>query len=165
MYGLLSAISYDGINFVPENDISLEINQVFPFKNMIMSFDTQSEIACIFEDKTATDSARYKMLITRVRWVDVAVTGLLFSSEDLINWKESGVWSNDGEPLVGVFYNKKKNCHTIIKRPGWGVRLIGYTETTDFKSFSDYSLCLQQDSMDAPLEELYGMPSFEYDGI
>lgn len=42
--------------------------------------------------------------------------------------------------------------------------MVGYTETEDWRSYTKFVHCLQTDSLDAPLEEIYGMPAFSYDG-
>lgn len=150
------AKSKDGIHFEKE--------LISGTSNIIMHI--RGEIASVFEDKFCPESERYKMLYTEINPDTLTVDGILYVSGDLINWNISEHrWSKDGEPVTGVFYNHKKHCFTIVKRGSWGVRMLGYTETRDWKTFSPEVLCMQQDSIDAPLEEMYGMPSFAYDNI
>ena len=163
-YSLLCATSEDGIHFKPENlteKTNVE-NRVFENEVMIL----KGEVACIYEDKIALPEERYKLLFTHVNHDTLMGEGTLYVSRDLLDWKEvEGVkWSEDGEPITSVFYNHKKGCHTILKRPANGARVVGYVETKDWKNFTQYTLCMQQDSLDGPLEEIYGMPSFSYDG-
>lgn len=151
-----SAKSCDGIHFEKEN--------VSGNSNLIMLI--KGEIANVYEDKTCKASERYKMLYTEINPATFTVDGFVYVSGDLINWTLSEhPWSKDGEPVTGVFYNHKKQCHTIIKRPVWGVRMVGYSETCDWKSFSPEVWCMQQDSLDSPLDEIYGMPAFAYENI
>lgn len=123
------------------------------------------EIGCIIEDPYAQKEERYKMLVSHYFNNPPYVHGWLYVSSDLITWtKRDGViWSTDGEPSTSVCYNQKKGCWTIIKRAVAGVRMVGYTETTDWRNFTDFQMCMHQDSLDSDLEELYGMPVFAYD--
>lgn len=150
------AKSSDGIHFEKDN--------ISNGSNLLMRI--RGEIAYVFEDKTCSETERYKMLYTEINPTTLMVDGFLYVSADLINWTVSEHrWSKDGEPVAGVFYNRKKKCFTIVKRNTWGVRMVGYTETHDWKTYSPEVLCMQQDSLDAPLEEVYGMPSFSYENI
>lgn len=160
---LFCAKSSDGINYSPEK---LELpNKKYPHE--IMDLPQGSEIGTIYEDNSADADERYKLLMARGDFSVLTIHDELYTSPDLINWtlKEGVCWGNGTEPLVSVFYNKHNNCHTVIERPFWGVRLVGYKETCDFKTFSDYRFCLRTDSLDEPLSEIYGMYAFEYDGM
>lgn len=150
------AKSYDGIHFEKE--------LISDDSNILMHI--RGEIACVIEDKTCSQEERYKMLYTEIIPETLTVDGTLYVSSDLINWTvREHLWSKDGEPVTGAFYNHKKQCFTIIKRVSWGVRMVGYTETRDFKTYTPEVLCMQQDSLDGPLDEIYGMPSFAYDNF
>lgn len=160
------AVSDDGIHFTPE-DVSEKVeieNRIAPHELFKIE---GAEIAEIIEDNKNDPAERYKMLYCDIDGANLKVHGNILASPDLIHWKklEGEEWNADGaEPISGVFYNKEKECFTIIVRPDWGVRKIGYTDTSDWKTFSSYEKCLQVDSLDEPLCELYGMPSFEYEG-
>ena len=45
------------------------------------------------------------------------------------------------------------------------IRCVGYKETKDWGDFTEYQLCLNVDSSDERLAEIYGMYAFEYDGM
>ena len=107
------------------------------------------------------------MLISELDFEKLTVFDKVYTSCDLLNWqlKKDSVWGNGTEPLTSVFYNSDFKCHTIIERPFWGVRTVGYKETSDWNRFSDYNYCLKVDSCDEPLSEIYGMYAFSYDGM
>ena len=148
---LFSAISDDGVNFVPE-DISDKVT--LPDRvaiNQIMRLP-DGEVGSIYEDLYSDPSERYKMLYV---WYDMeknnTVHDDVYVSPDLFNWKRlEGVSFHNGwtEPLTSVFYNHHKKCHTILCRPHAGVRRCGYVETTDWRNFTPHRLCLQVDSLD-----------------
>ncbi len=160
---LFCAKSSDGIHFSPE---VLELPGR-KYSHEIMDLPQGSEIGTIYEDNTADSNERYKLLLARGDFPALTIHDELYTSPDLINWtlKEGVSWGNGTEPLVSVFYNKHRKCHTIVERPFWGVRLVGYKETSDFKNFTEYNYCLRADSLDEPLSEIYGMKAFEYDGM
>lgn len=166
--GVFAAISEDGIHFEPEDVTAVRTATNVHTKNQVfVTSGYVGEAACFFEDKhTDKKDERYKMLVAHYYNDPPYVEGWLYTSPDLINWTrvEDVLWSKDGEPVVGVFYNDKKKCFTIIKRLVAGVRMIGYVETTDWRNFTEIQKCVQVDSLDGDLEELYGMPSFAYDG-
>jgi hypothetical protein len=164
-YGLYSAISEDGVHFLRE-DISEKLQpEKYDCCNQVIEYSGGSEPACIFEDVHAVPEERYKLLMTKINKGKMIIEGIVCVSSDLLHWKElKEHWSEDGEPCVGVFYNKVKECYTILKRPAWGVRLVGYSETKDWRGFTDFQMCLQPDSLDGDLDEIYGMPAFAYDG-
>ncbi len=161
--GAFSAISEDGIHFEPENLHGDKLPDSFYAKHQVMKFDGDWEIMYIIEDKVNNPKERYKLLCTRLQGLDMI--GDLYSSPDLISWKlHEEKWSMDGEPIGGAFYNDKKKCFTIISRPAWSSRISCWSETTDWKAFTPKTLCLQSDSLDGPLDEIYGMRAFNYDG-
>ena len=164
-YGLYSAVSEDGVHFEREYlSEKLQLRK-FDYYNQVVEYAGGEEPACIFEDKYAIPEERYKLLFTKTNKKKMIIEGIVYVSPDLLNWTELNIhWSYDGEPCVGVFYNQEKECYTILKRPAWGVRLVGYSETKDWRSFTDFQMCLQPDSLDSDLDEIYGMPAFAYDG-
>lgn len=157
----LIAVSDDGIHFEPEAvDTSCDIapHAIFEIGN--------NEIAYIVEDKYNSPDERYKMLYCETDVDALYVNDVILVSSDLVHWRklEGALWNDGAEPCVGVFYNKHKKCFTILTRPDWGTRRVGITETRDWRTYTPYEICLQCDSLDAPLDEIYGMPAFEYDG-
>lgn len=163
---LFSAISDDGIHFVPE-DVSALVDlpeRVLPHQVKKLF---GGEIGWMFEDPYADPSERYKFLYARYDLEEgCTIHDEVYVSPDLLNWTNLGVHFHNGwtEPCWCVFYNKHKKCHTILSRPHAGVRRYGYIETTDWRNFTPHTMCMQVDSMDPPRAELYGLGAIEYDG-
>ena len=159
------AVSDDGIHFVPE-----DVTDRSELADRVASHELfkipSGEIAEVIEDNYNDASERYKMLLCEVDGENFAIHGVLLTSPDLIRWtKVEGVeWNGGAEPITGIVYNKKRECFTILLRPDWGVRRVGYVETKDWRTYTKYEMCLQADSLDQPLDELYGMPAMEYYG-
>lgn len=128
---------------------------------------TGCEIADITEDKNAEADERYKMLLTRLDIKKLYVEGTVLASGDLVSWHkiQADTWNDGCEPITGTFRNEVLDCYTIIRRPFWGERRLGYVDTKDFRHFTGYEQCLQVDSLDGPLDEMYGMPVLPLDGI
>lgn len=165
---LFAAISDDGVNFTPEKlyDVDKVPGKMYP--NEIMTLPESGEVAFIFEDTHcySTDE-RYKLLMTEAHMDSLEIATSIYISADLLEWnlKEGVGWGNGGEPLASVFYNKKKDVYTVVERPFWGVRRVGYQETKDWENFSEFKNCLNVDASDERLSEIYGMYAFEYDGM
>ena len=163
----LIARSEDGVHFVPRNtesELSLS-DRVAP--NQILSLSPGSEIADVFEDPFAPEDEKYKMLLTQ-NGDPLCIEGLIYVSGDLVSWKKKNTrqpWNGGCEPITGVFYNRVKHCYTVLRRPFWGKRIVGYVETTDWNSFSDFEPCMQTDALDSPLDEMYGMTAMDYHGV
>lgn len=159
---LFAAISDDGVNFVPE---SLNLDGEERYSNEIMTLPKESEVACIYEDKNGAE--RYIMLMAELDRPKLTMHDCIYTSPDLIHWtkKKDVSWGDGAEPLVSVYYNKHKNNYTIMQRPFWGIRAVGYKTTEDWESFTDYRYALGVDSKDEALAEIYGMLAFEYDGM
>lgn len=164
---LFSAISEDGIHFSPEKLCEDLENSDKDYFHEVMTLPPHSEVGCIYEDKTAPLNERYKILMSEFSPERLEVDNTIYVSDDLLNWKrkENCFWGHGPEPLVSVFYNKKKDCHTIVERPFWGIRNVGYTETKDWIQFSDYKYCMTSDCLDEDLAEVYGMHAFSYNGM
>lgn len=127
--------------------------------HQIIDLPEEAEIAAIYEDNYATDNVRYKMLIT-LKWDNFYIPGRIMVSSDLLHWKlfkDNSTWNGGAEPLACAFYNKEDKIHTILRRRTWGDRSCGYVQTNDFLSFSKYRECLHVDSIDSPLDEIYGV--------
>ena len=162
----LSAISGDGVHFVPE-DLSATVDlpnrqaahEVFPGGG--------GEVAAVYEDANAEPRERYKLLFTECR--NMRVDGTLWASPDLLHWSQvetKDEWNDGCEPVTGIFRNPLcPDTTTILRRPAWGDRRVGYSDTKDFRTFTEYAPCMRADALDAPLDELYGCPSFAYGGL
>ena len=163
---LFSAISRDGIHFEPEALFDLGEHPEKQFSHELMDIGS-AEVAFIYEDKhTEIVEERYKLLLSYVEPGEVRVIDDIYTSADLIYWKKlEGVsWADGAEPLASIFYNEDVGTHTLIERSFWGIRCAGYKETKDFRTFTEFRHCLNVDSLDEDLCEVYGMFAFAYDG-
>ena len=161
---LFSAISSDGVSFSPE--ALFEVGEGKQFAHEVMDIGSR-EVAFIYEDKQTESSAeRYKLLMSGCAPNRLKVLDDVYVSPDLISWEklDGAAWADGAEPLASVFYNSHEKVHTIIERPFWGIRMAGYKETRDFKDYTEFRHCLNVDSLDEDLCEVYGMYAFEYDG-
>ena len=163
----LIAISEDGVHFTPEDTTDkVELTDRIVPHELFKPGAEGDEIADIYEDLHAAPEQRYKMLVCAMNSITLSMDNLLYTSPDLYSWTLQPVnWGVGNEPLGDVFYNSKRSCHTVLLRPFWGIRRAGYSETTDWKTFSPFVPCIQPDSLDAPLTEIYGMPAIEYGGM
>ncbi len=163
---LFAAISEDGVHFAPEMlDPRPDDGD---FAHQVMRLPHDAEVAFIYEDTHTDDpAARYKLLMAEHDMAQLCVYDTLFVSGDLLHWtKKEGVrWGDGTEPLASVFYNHKTQTHTILLRPFWGIRRVGYKETADWAHFSDFVNCLNVDAADEHLAEIYGMYAFAYEGM
>lgn len=163
---LFSAISSDGVRFTPEPIFSTSNNKEKQYPHEIMDIGS-AEIPFIYED-THTEKAneRYKLLLSYVAHGEIKVVDDVYVSPNLIHWEklDGASWGDGAEPLASIFYNKHEDVHTIIERSFWGIRSAGYKETKDFINYTEFRHCLNVDSEDEDLSEIYGMYAFEYDG-
>lgn len=166
VHGFGVAVSSDGVQFEPRETLSecMFVNPLVP-NQILEPSDTFSEIAALAEDADAPSSERYKMLFAHV--LADHIEDEIHVSADLIHWRRlSGcTWNPQGtEPITGAFFNSVSGKFTVLSRPGWGQRRVGITETSDWRYFTPLEMCLQCDSLDEPLAEIYGMPAMAYDG-
>lgn len=158
---LFVARSADGVHFTPD--------EVFPEKKYaheVLDIG-KSEVAFIYEDKHTDDpSRRYIMLRSGVNPNMIKVDDDVYVSADLLHWDrlEGALWGDGAEPLASVFYNEELGVHTVMERPFWGIRCAGYKETKDFINYTEFRYCMNVDSLDGDLSEIYGMYVFSYDG-
>ncbi len=162
---LFAAISEDGVHFAPEtlNPTPAEGD----FAHQVMRLPNGAEVAFIYEDAHAEPAARYKLLMAQQDMTQLCMQDTLYVSGDLLHWtlKEGVRWGEGAEPLASVFYNEKTQKHTVILRPFWGIRRVGYKETADWEHFSNFANCLNVDAADEHLAEIYGMYAFAYEGM
>ena len=167
---MAAAISDDGIHFTPRNTAEEAGIKEPMVPNQLFSSDTDGEMAGVIEDKTAPPDERYKILFTDNSQIPLLlyIQDYILASPDLIHWKklQGSCWNPAGtEPLLGVFFNKVSNKFTILSRPDWGQRRVGVTETNDWHYYTPLEMCLQVDSLDPALAEIYGMPAVAVDDI
>lgn len=166
-----AAVSDDGINFVSRNTAAESGLSAPVVPNQILPpCGDGSEIAYVLSDPLAPAEERYKMLMCDMKYrrTEYRVINSIYASPDLIHWQEmpDSCWNQVGtEPIGGAFYNSVHNVFTILSRPDCGQRRFCIVETTDWHNFTEPELCMQCDSLDPPLAEIYGMNAFEYDGM
>ena len=140
---MFCAISENGIDFVPEKlwDNPEEHGVMYPLEVMPIG---NAEIGFIYEDDYCDKSERYKMLMFDAIFEEFDFHNDVYTSPDLITWTniEGASWADEAEPLVSVFYNKHKKCHTLMERPYWGTRRLGYKETQDFVNYTPWKNCM-----------------------
>ena len=93
--------------------------------------------------------------------------GSLWTSKDGVAWSQvEGVCWQDPcpDPPSFVCWNPLRNSFVITTRPDYCVRQIAIYETRDFRTYTPLELALHTDSLDRSLTQIYGMPTFEYDG-
>ncbi len=166
---VFSYSSMDGIHFKPEDlrsNFGVE-ETMYPHEIPVFKGDFYGEIGTIYEDRTSNTNQRYKMLLIDIDSERLWVRDLVYTSPDLLHWTilDGACWGDGAEPPVSVFFNQYSSQHTIVERPFWGVRQIGYKTTRDWKNYSSFNYCMTIDSIDEPLSEMYGMFAFEYDGM
>lgn len=166
----LAAISDDGIHFEPRNTACEAgfANPACP-NQLLPSDNSGSEIANIVLDEHGPASERYKILYSdnTTLFEDLHVEDYILASPDLIHWRKlrNSCWNPYGtEPFLGAFYNDVAGKFTILSRPNWGQRRVGITDTSDWHYFTPLELCMQCDSLDPELAEVYGMTAIAYDG-
>ena len=163
---LFSATSADGIHFAPETLFDPSCCAGKQFAHEVMDIGS-AEVAFIYEDTHASArEERYKLFLSYVVPGEIRVADDVYVSPDLLSWQKlEGVsWADGAEPLASVFYNEHQKTNTLIERSFWGIRSAGYKETDDFRNYTEFRHCLNVDSLDEELAEIYGMFAFSYDG-
>ncbi len=164
------AVSDDGISFqaakIPED--ALPKQPALP-NQLDIPLPCNSEIGSLLDDPTAPRSQRYKLLFTDQTdmYPKRFINDYVLTSPDLYHWTrmEDSCWNPRGtEPVTGCFYNPLYKTNVILTRPDWGQRRVAITETVDWHRYTPMELCMQADSEDYPLAEIYGMTALELDG-
>lgn len=149
------AVSDDCVHWTPyENDLVFEgkllPSQLVPCKECL-------EHLTILRDKEGV----YHFYFNAVDWDTLSLIPETYVSEDGIHLTLAPEQTlHTGEPFAGSFYNHIKDCYTFIVRPAWAERRCCIVETKDFKEYSPMRVMLQVDSLDRPMTEVYGMPTF-----
>lgn len=122
---MFSAISENGFDFAAEKLWDNPQACGLMYSHEVMDIGN-AEIGFIYEDNYCDKKERYKMLMFDATFEEFDFHNDVYTSPDLLNWtKLDGVsWADEAEPLVSVFYNKHKNCHTLMERPYWGCQKI-----------------------------------------
>lgn len=165
--GTFLAVSGDGVHFEPESTVSsLDLPGRIAPHQVLVTVPGQ-EVAAIVEDPFCDASERYKLLFTAENKEEFRMDGFVYVSPDLVHFRriEGDAWNGGAEPVTSAFWNSVRNCFTVIRRPGWGDRRVGCTDTMDFRTFTPFELCVQEDCFDQPLDEVYGMNVLPYAGM
>ena len=157
------AESSDGVHFLPAQINKGASDEAGTYAHEITSLTGIDEIANIYENEHYTHpNERYLALVNYLSG-ELTISDVVYTSPDLIHWtcKEGCLWGGGTEPMACAFYNEKKKCHTVMQRPFWGIRCSGYKETSDWEHFTEYRQCLNVDTLDERLAEIYGVPSVQ----
>lgn len=165
-----AAVGTDGVHFEPRNTAAQSGIEKPDVPNQFLPNPPNGEPGAVLVDPFAPPSERYKMLFCDYAELNTAwrVVDCVYTSPDLVRWtrRDRSCWNTIGtEPMLGAFYNDVHACFSIVSRPDWGQRRVGIVETRDWHAFTEVELCLQPDSLDPALAEIYGMPAFAYEGI
>lgn len=166
-HAVLAAASDDGLHFEPLDCSSVPLENRLAV-NEIMPLASGQEPLTVLEDPFASPECRFRMIMTTLDWAGrFGAYGSVLSSPDLVHWTETlhEIPGFASEPIGGAIYNQARDCMTIFHRRTWGWREVGYQDTKDFVHFTPHETCMRQDSLDAPLDEVYGMPAFAYAGM
>ena len=129
-----------------------------------MPVDEFGQWDCYLDERAEDPSERLKGLV-----INGAKTAL-WTSPDGLRWTEvKGVeWRPPGrpDPPSIAFWNEVRQSYVISARPTPypHPRRIAFSETKDWRTFSEQELVLMTDALDSPLAEIYGMIVFPYEG-
>ena len=125
------------------------------------------EYSSLYVDQRAPDEEHLKLLTVK-RSPDEGNLALLWTSPDGLRWQEmAGVrWQPEApDPPTFVHWNALRGSYVFTSRPKWSDRRICWFETRDWRTYSEPTLALHADALDAPLAQVYGMPVFTYEGL
>ncbi len=163
---ILAAISDDGVNFKPRNTAEEAGVKNPKYKNQVLDF-FDGELCAVTVDEFAPASERVKLLTTECNRENCHLICSVYVSPDGIHWrkKNESCWNPYGGEMGAACYNPIRDKFIIASRPDGGDRRITICETKDWINYSETLLCMQSDSIDNTLAELYIMKPFYYDGM
>ncbi len=164
---VLAAISDDGIHFKPRNT-ALEAGIKNPkCPNQVIDYFDGEFCSLFVDEKAEKADERLKILIADHDNDNCHLCCDVYVSGDGIHWrkKAESCWNSFGAECGMACYNPIRRKYLIATRPDGGDRRIAINETSDWLNFSETMLCMQCDSSDPVLTELYGMAPFYYDGM
>ena len=159
----LLAESDDGIGWETANLTKLVPLPDRRFPHQVMPVDEFGEWDCYVDDKAEDPNERLKgLVVNRERTA-------LWTSPDGLRWtRVEGVEWRAGtpDPPSTAFWNEVRHSYVISARPTPRPhpRRVAFSETKDWRTFSEQELVLMADGLDTPLAELYGMIVFPYEG-
>ncbi len=133
------------------------------FRNQVMPVTRFREWDCYFDARAEDPQERLKALVTHPSGTS------LWTSADGRRWRElPGVRWRAGapDPPSTAFWNELRNSYVISARPTPHnrPRRVAFSETRDWRTFTEPELILTCDALDTPLAEIYGMIVFPYEG-
>ena len=135
------------------------------YPHQLFPIDEFREWDCYVDERAEDPNERVKGLVT-----NYGDKTLLWTSPDGLVWKKmEGVeWRPGGtpDPPSTAFWNEVRGSYVISARPTPKThpRRVAFSETKDWRHFSDHELILATDALDTPLAEIYGMVVFPYEG-
>ncbi len=135
------------------------------YRHQLFPIDKFREWDCYYDERAEDPNERIKGLVTDYDGPNTH----LWTSPDGLRWKEiAGVRWRPGtpDPPSTAFWNEVRGTYVISARPTPKThpRRVAFSETRDWRNFSDHELVLAADALDTPLAQLYGMPVFPYAG-
>ena len=135
------------------------------FPHQVMPVDEFGQWDCYFDERAEDPNERVKGLVM----LSAGERTGLWTSPDGLSWKRvAGVQWRAGEnidPPSTAFWNEVRQSYVISARPSRRLkRVVAFSETTDWRHFTDEELVLLPDAQDTPLAELYGLVAFPYAG-
>ena len=133
------------------------------YPHQVMPVDEFGQMDCYVDERAEDPNERLKCLVVNHDETP------LWTSPDGLRWKkvEGAQWRpGSPDPPSTAFWNEVRGTYVISARPTPSPhpRRIAFSETKDWRHFTDHELVLMADALDTPLAELYGMIVFPYEG-
>jgi hypothetical protein len=140
------------------------------FPHQVMPVDGFGQWDCYFDERAEDPNERLKGLV-----VHNGIGTTVWTSPDGLTWRkvEGAEWrAGAPDPPSTAFWNEVRKSYVISScpPPNPHPRRIAFSETQDWRTFSDYAVdvpaevVLMPDALDSPLAEMYGMIVFPYEG-
>ena len=139
-------------------------HQVFPMDDM-------GQMDC-YVDERADPNERIKCMITRGHTnpspgtpLYTSPDGLTWTKQEGVHWRQ-GPYGGNPDPPSTAFWNEIRGTYIISARPTPKRKpfRVSFSETKDWKHFTDPELVMMTDALDTPLAELYACVVFPYEG-
>ena len=127
-----------------------------------------SSILLIVYDENAVPEERIKMIVSvEDESLEPPIANKLMTSANGYDFSLHDIdWNGDcTEPVASAYYIKEKGLWALLVRPHWCVRRCGMKFTHDFRTFSEWQEVLRSDSIDLPMDEIYGVHCAAFEGM
>lgn len=130
----------------------------------------------IFYDEKAPAEERFKMVFTRVVYDYEPGVRRIFKgvethgavSSDGIHWNELGKFFEGGDTQASLLYDKRRKKYVILTKAQSGDhiarRTMIYSESDDFRTFTEPRILLNGDPTDPPDMDYYQLAGHEWKG-